>query len=173
MLRVSSAYWSVWSRCSIALSALQLVGFFLLLFVRAQMGSPVAAYDLDGRKMAADVQAYWAARHAEPLRCIVASSHLVPTAPVLWLQKRSNVVDLGAPGWSRPDQIEHCVQTGAVLIMLDPAQVDRIPQACRNSAEPVRVNAPLSGGKSGWTVTLFDLPPGGCAAEGRASASVR
>ena len=150
---------------TIALSALQLVGFFLLLLVRAQFGSPVAAYDLDSRKMAADVETYWAARHSEPLRCIVASTHLVPTAPALWLHKRVHVVDLGASGWSRPDQIEHCVQSGAVLIMLDPAQVERIPQACRASGQPLRVNAPLSGGRAGWNVTLFDLPPGGCSAQ--------
>ena len=128
-------------------------------------GSPVAAYDLDSRKMAADVETYWAARQSEPLRCIVASTHLVPTAPALWLHKRVHVVDLGASGWSRPDQIEHCVQSGAVLIMLDPAQVERIPQACRASGQPLRVNAPLSGGRAGWNVTLFDLPPGGCSAQ--------
>lgn len=151
---------------AIALSSLQLVGFFLLLLVRAQFGLPVAAYDLDSRKMAADVETYWAARHAEPLRCIVASTHLVPTAPVLWLHKRVHVVDLGAAGWSRPDQIEHCVKSGAVLIMLDPAQADRIPQACLGSGEPLRVASPLSGGRAGWNVTLFDLPPGGCAAKG-------
>jgi 4-amino-4-deoxy-L-arabinose transferase-like glycosyltransferase len=144
------------------LACLQLAGFFLFLLARAQFGAPVAAYDLDARTFAADVQTYWHARHAEPLHCMVVDNHLVPAAPTVWIGKRPHVVELGTPGWSRPEQMETCRQRGGVVVLQDATTIDRVPEACRASGQRLRVASPLSGRRAGWDVTLFDLPPGGC-----------
>lgn len=147
-----------WVTLLTGLAVARLALYFGLLLTSARAGRPIAAYDLDSRAMARQVEAFWSARSKAPLRCLIIDDTFVSSAPVLWLSSKLHVVQLDMPAWSGPRRLRSCLTQGAVTILHSP---DRAPPTLRlcPGAQQIRAISPLSDGRAGWNVTLSFAPP--------------
>ena len=149
-----------WLTAMSAQSFLQLALFFVFLALRARFGHPVGAYDLDSRGMAKQTQAFWAARNAGPLKCLIIDKSFLSSAPILWLPDRPKVVQLDKQAWSGPRRLAACLAHGAVLIAQAPGKPPSQLPLC-SGEQALRAISPLSGGVSGFDLVLAYAPPRG------------
>lgn len=152
------------ARILAGLSACLFAGFAIYLFVAGALGKPLAAYSADGRKLAAAVEALWASRQTDPLRCVVIAERKIGPSGVLFLKGRPDFVDFSSVNWASPRQITQCRRTGAVAVLAEPSTaLDNFPAACRAGKQIFDLpTMPGMGGIIG-PVELVYIPPEGTA----------
>lgn len=141
-------------------------GWMLYLVPANTVGDPVLAYAPDTRRLAAEIDAFQAARSPDRLACLVIDDHQFGPSYLLWTERMPAVVDLFSPDWQGPERVAACRRTGGVYVaaLRDAATGEIIER----QSPPVdwicpagrRVTVPGSFGprRPSWRLTLFAVP---------------
>jgi 4-amino-4-deoxy-L-arabinose transferase-like glycosyltransferase len=150
-------------------SALILALYSLYLGAGLVIGRPSESYLADTRPLSRAVTEVWARHSNERLACVIIDERKIAASAVLWLSSRPDFVDLSAPSWSKPDQIEHCARTGGIAITgaggARPAM--DFPASCPESAQPLHIPTVFGTESGTWDAEIRYVAPAapGSAAE--------
>ena len=142
---------------SATVSGLLMIAFAVFLFGRAATGHPVAAYSLDGRDLARQVEAAWRARSGgAPIPCLLTPNRSFALATMLYLDP----IPAGGDLDPLPDAgaaVAACPGGGLVLSPEGFALNEKL-DASKLDRATVRVGPwPAIGGGS-WTFKLYFMP---------------
>jgi 4-amino-4-deoxy-L-arabinose transferase-like glycosyltransferase len=148
------------SRRSMLLSAGQVLAFAAFLLGRATSGGPVAAYSLDGKELAKQVQAIWRASRPGEIPCMILPNRSFGLATMLYLEPIPLVVDLDVTRGPNTDPLAACRAAGGVALTPSGNDFNQELRALGLVAARATVGTWPRMGRFEWPFEVYVIPPG-------------